>query len=146
MVEIVNRMDYKVVVDGVVGTYHANMLKQYVERKTVTSHCLLSAEANVTVDEETDTEEFGLDDCAFPTAKQPQSYNDVSVSDALTLEQRAEVEALIEQYPDVLTSVPGRTDLIQHDLSCQRQNRYDRRDIRFHLKHATSWTQRLRKC
>ena len=43
-------------------------------------------------------------------------YNDVSVSDALTSEQRAEVEALIEQYPDVLTSVPGRTDLIQHDI------------------------------
>ena len=116
VVEIVNRMDYKVDVYGVVGTYHANMLKQYVERKTVTSHCLLSAEANVTVDEETDTEEFGLDDCTFPTAKQPQSYNDVSVSDALTSEQRAEVEALIEQYPDVLTSVPGRTHLIQHDI------------------------------
>ena len=28
VVEIVNRMDYKVDVDGVVGTYHANMLKQ----------------------------------------------------------------------------------------------------------------------
>ena len=92
------------------------MLKQYVERKHVTSHCLLSAEANLTVDEETDTEEFGLDDCAFPTAKQPQSYNDVSISDALTSEQREEVEALIEQYPDVLTSVLGRTDLIQHDI------------------------------
>ena len=62
MVEIINRMDYRVDVDGVVGTYHANMLKQYVERKNVTSHCLLSAGANVTVDEETDTEEFGLDD------------------------------------------------------------------------------------
>ena len=50
-------------------------------------------------------------------AKQPKSYNDVSVSDALTSEQRAEVEALIEQYPDVLTSVPGRIDLIQHDIN-----------------------------
>ena len=76
----------------------------------------ISAEANVTVDEETDTEEFGLDDCAFRTAKQPQSYNDVSISDALTSEQRAEVEALVEQYLHVLTSVPGRTDLIQHDI------------------------------
>ena len=74
------------------------------------------AEANVTVDEETYTEEFGLDDCAFPTAKQPQSYNDVSISDTLTSEQRAEVKALIEQYQDVLTSVLGRTDLIQHDI------------------------------
>ena len=103
-------------VDGVVGTYHANMLKQYVERKNVTSHCLLSADANATVDEETDTEEFGLDNCAFPTAKQPQLYNDVSISDALTSEQFAEVEALVEQYPDVLTCVPGLTDLIQHDI------------------------------
>ena len=116
MVEIVNRMDYSVDVNGVVGTYHANMLKQYVERKNVTSHYLLSAEANVTVDRETETEEFCLDDCTFPTAKQPQSYIDVSKSDALTSEQRAEVEALIEQYPDVLTSVPCRTDLIQHNI------------------------------
>ena len=38
VVEIVNRMDYRVDVDGVVGTYHANMLKQYVERRNVTSH------------------------------------------------------------------------------------------------------------
>ena len=113
VVEIVNRMDYRVDVEGVVGTYHANMLKQYIERKNVTPHCSLS---NVTVDEETDTEKFGLYDCAFLTAKQPQSYNDVSISDALTSEQRAEVEALIEQYTDVLTSVPGRTDLIQHDF------------------------------
>ena len=61
----------------------------------------MSAEANVTVDEETDTEEFGLDDCTFPTAKQPQSYNDVNLSNPLMPEQRAEVEALVEQYPDV---------------------------------------------
>ena len=106
----------------------------------------MSAEANVTVNEETDTEEFGLDDCAFPKAKQPQSYNDVSVSYALTSEQRAEVEALIEQYPDVLTSVPGRTDLIQHDIKLSTSEPIDRRDIRFCLKHATSWTQSLRKC
>ena len=53
---------------------------------------------------------------AFPDGKKPQSYNGISISDALTSEQRAEVEALIEQYPDVLTSVPGRTHLIQHDI------------------------------
>ena len=60
MVEIVNRVDYRVDVDG-------------VELKNVTSHFLLSAEANETVNEETDTEEIGLDDCGFLTAKQPQS-------------------------------------------------------------------------
>ena len=39
VVEVVNRMDYKIDVNGVISTYHANMLKQYVERLIV--HCLL---------------------------------------------------------------------------------------------------------
>ena len=52
MIEIVNRMDYKVDVNVVVGTYHANMLKQYGERQTLASHCLMSAEANAKVDED----------------------------------------------------------------------------------------------
>ena len=116
MVEIVNRIYYKVDVNGIVGMYYANIVKQYVEHQNVVSHCLMSAEANVMVDEENETEGFGLDDCEFQTAKQPQSYNDVSISDELTSEQRAEVEALVEQYPDVLASMTGRTDLIQHKI------------------------------
>ena len=34
----------------------------------------------------------------------------------LTSEQRFEVDTLIEQYPEVLSSLPGRTDQIQHDI------------------------------
>ena len=97
LVEIFNRMAYRVNVSRVVGTYHANMLKQYIERQNVVSHRLMCAEENVIVDEETDTKEFGLDDCAFLTAKQPQSYIDMSISDTLTSDQRAEIEALVEQ-------------------------------------------------
>ena len=57
---------------------------------------------------------FSLDDFAFPTVDQPESYNDVSISDAS--EQRSEIETLIEQYPEVLSSLSGRTDQIQHDI------------------------------
>ena len=81
MVEIVNRMDYRVDVDGVVGTYHANMLKQYVERKNATSHCLLSAEANVTVDEETDTEELVS---TIARSRRQNSHNHIMTSVYLT--------------------------------------------------------------
>ena len=115
VVEVVNRMDYKIDVDGIVNTYHANMLKLYVERQDVMSHCLMSAEASSTVDEEVENEEFSLDECAFPTAKQPESYNDVSICEALTSEQRSDVDTLIRQYPDVFTSLPGRTDQIEHN-------------------------------
>ena len=34
------------------------------------SHCLMSAEASSTVDEEVENEELSLDECVFPTAKQ----------------------------------------------------------------------------
>ena len=46
IVEVINRMDFMVDVKGVVNPFHANMLKQYVERQNVASHCLMSAEAN----------------------------------------------------------------------------------------------------
>ena len=68
VVEVVNRMDYKIDVNGVVSTYHANMLKQYAERRYELSHCLLSTEAIESVDDD-DNEDFPLDDCTFPTAK-----------------------------------------------------------------------------
>ena len=115
VVEVVNRMDYKIDVNGVVTTYHANMLKQYVERRNELSHCLLSAEAIESVDDD-DIEEFPLDDCTFLTAKKPESFRDVSISNTLTSEQRKEVETLMKRYPDVLSSLPGQTDQIQHDI------------------------------
>ena len=108
-------MDYKIDANGVVSTYHANMLKHYVERRNEMSHCLLSAEAIESVDDD-DNEDFPLDDCTFPTAKKPESYREVSISDTLTPEQRKEVETLMKQYPDVLSSLPGRTYRIQHDI------------------------------
>ena len=115
VVEVVNRMDYKIDVNGVVSTYYANMLKQYVERRNELSHCLLSAEAIESVDDD-NIEDFPLDDCTFPTAKKPESFRDVSILNTLTSEQRKEVETLMKQYPDVLSSLPGRTDEIQHDI------------------------------
>ena len=115
VIEVVNRMDFKIDVNGVVSTYHANMLKQYVERRNELCNCLLSAETIESVDDD-DNEDFPLDDCTFLTAKKPESYRDVSISDTLTSEQRKEVETLMKQYPDVLSSLPGRTDQIQHDI------------------------------
>ena len=79
------------------------------------SHCLLSAEAIESADDD-DIEAFPLDDCTFPTAQKPESFRDVSISNTLTSEQRKEVETLMKQYPDVPSSLLGRTDQIQHDV------------------------------
>ena len=60
VVEVVNKIDYKKDVNGVVSTYHANMLKQYVERRNELPHCLLSAEAIESVDDDDNEESCRL--------------------------------------------------------------------------------------
>ena len=113
--EVLNRMDYRIDVNGVIGTYHANMLKQYVERQSITSHRLMSIET-VAVVETDEADEYSLEDCTFPSTQRAETYKDVSISNELTSEQIREAESLVEQYPDVLTSLPGRTDIIRHNI------------------------------
>ena len=113
--EVLNRMDYRIDVNGVIGTYHANMLKQYVERQSMTSHRLMSIET-VAVIETDEADEYSLEDCTFPSTQRAETYKDVSISNELTSEQFREAESLVEQYPDVLTSLPGRTDIIRHNI------------------------------
>ena len=100
--------DYPVNVNGYIHTYHANILRLYVERKTEASHCLLSAEASILLREEDDdkSDEYSLEYCTFPSNKEIETYRDVSISYKLTDEQRKEVRKLLAKYPDVLTNIP----------------------------------------
>ena len=116
MVEVLNRMYYRIDVNGIVGTYHANILKQYVERQSVTSHCLFSIITVAEVDEVDEMDEYSLDGCAFPSTQRTESFKDISISNDLLPVQIWEAESLIQQYPDVLTSLPGLTDVIPHNI------------------------------
>ena len=97
IVEVLNRVDYRVNVNGYIHTYHAYILRLYVERKTVASHCLLSAETSIPLREEDDNEsdEYSQEYCTFPSYKEIETYRDVSISDELTDEQRKEVRELL---------------------------------------------------
>ena len=118
IVEVLNLVDYHVNVNGYIHTYHANILRLYVERKTEASHCLLLAEVSILlrVEDNDESDEYSLDDCTFPSKKEIETYRDVSISDQLTNQQRNEVRELLAKYPDVLTSIPGRTELLEHDI------------------------------
>ena len=79
---------------------------------------MLSAETSIPLREEDDDEsdEYSLEDCTFPSNKEIETYRDVSISDERTDEQRKEVRELLAKYPDVLTSIPGKTELLEHDI------------------------------
>ena len=98
----------------------------------------MSAEAVESVDDD-DIEDFPLDDCTFPTAKKPESFRDVSISNALTSEQRKEVETLMKQYPDVLSSLPGRTDQIQHDIKLLTSEPIQTKGCSIPYRRVASW-------
>ena len=76
IVEVLNRDDYRVNVNGYIHTYHANILRLYVEPKTEASHCLLSPQASIPLREENDDEsdEYSLEDCTFPSNKEIETY------------------------------------------------------------------------
>ena len=116
MVEVLNRIDNRINVNGVTGTYYANMLKQYVERQNMTSQRLMSIEKFAIVDKADKADVFSSEDCIFPSTYRTETYEDVSSSNELTPEQICEAESLVEQYQGVLTILPGRTDIIRHNI------------------------------
>ena len=67
MVDVLNRIEYRIDVNGVIGTYYANILKQHVERQSVTSLSLFSIDMVAEVDEVDETDEFSFDGCQFPS-------------------------------------------------------------------------------
>ena len=92
------------------------MLKQYVKRQSMTSHRLMAIEIAAVVDEADKVDNYSLKDCTFPSTQRTETYKDVSISNELTPEQIREAESLVEQYQDVRTSLPGRTDVIRHNI------------------------------
>ena len=105
---VMNAMDYEIQVKGVHKTFHANMLKLYVERQ---SHCLTTVEIGMG-DGEIEVEQ---DEMSFPL-EATQTFRDISLCPDLTEKQVSELNKLTEEYSDIFTDIPGRTDQGSHDV------------------------------
>ena len=113
--EVISKQDYRIEVGGVEKVFHANMLKQYVERKSVSYLETEVCTTEVEFGEESDVDE-SIDVFEFPSKKATQSHIDVTISDRLTDDQQKETKCLLAEFKDVLTDVPGRTNLIEHEI------------------------------
>ena len=118
VVRRVARNDYKLMVDGKEKTYHANLLKRYVERTDSpgTGNNVTNVQGNaihVVVEEEDDDGSAGI---ALPSIKQTEDNNDLAYGDDLEEDKRTQMETLMTEFGDVLTDVPGRTDIITHSI------------------------------
>ena len=120
VVEVVNPYDYRVEVKGVCKTYHANLLKLYVERKdSVVASVAPEISSSMQIEsEEVDQEidELKWEECICPKKEQTQSFTDVRISENLLPNQRGKVTELLKKYKDVLTDLPGKTNLEKHEI------------------------------
>ena len=125
VIEVVNAMDYRIKVDGKVKIYHANLLKKYIqrERSEIAQNIILTVNAAVIEEENMEGEEkiSGdlsqlADEMICPTSVDKEGFQEVSISDELTTEQKEELRSLMEEFQDVFSDRPGKTNILEHDI------------------------------
>ncbi|XP_041482248.1 uncharacterized protein LOC121429309 [Lytechinus variegatus] len=119
VVKRVARNNYKLMVNGKEKTYHANLLKRYVEREHADGSQEVSAPADqvaaIHIVDEGD-ESDGSARIIFPAVEQTESIDDVEFGDDVPVDMRTQMQALFREFTDVMTDVPGKTDIISHSV------------------------------
>ena len=133
------RCDYRLDVDGKIKPFHANLLKKYVSRDRAdtsgsidvsnvrqNAQGLIDVVSIGVVEEETELLEGTEEDCqncrekgivTIPELKGKETVTDVKISKDLSKEQDRQVKELLEEFQDVLTDIPGETNLIEHRIN-----------------------------
>ncbi|KAK6166422.1 hypothetical protein SNE40_023117 [Patella caerulea] len=112
VVEKLNDYDYRLSVHGKIKTFHGNLLKRYLERPQEDNHV---DKVNAAV---VDVEDDGMDSepIQLPgTGK--EGIDKVHICDKLNMEQRESLASLLNCYQDVLTDLPGHTNLLEHEIN-----------------------------
>ena len=109
--------DYRIDIHGKMKTFHANLLKKYVERDpdpvptAVLSSCsVIEPDPSESLDVES---EYALE---TPPLVATETHSDVHIGEHLSDQQQEEVRRLLSEFHDVLSDLPNRTHLAQHEI------------------------------
>ena len=127
IIKKVRENDYVINLDGQHKMFHANMLRKYLVRKTRDKgmvilcgcrHLEIATGGMAENDslEEPDTCEERSDDIKYCPLRATQTWEDVKISADLSEDQQREVRQLLEEYSDVLTDIPGKTNLAECNI------------------------------
>ncbi|XP_022248512.1 uncharacterized protein LOC111087153 [Limulus polyphemus] len=121
--EGVNRIDYKVKVDGKIKIYHGNLLKRYFEREDDLKCAAIEAQMDmadvIVTDTEPEDSDFVIRDEDLLDLRPlggDETYKDINISEHLICKQKKELQYLLCQYADIFTDRPDKTDLVQHSI------------------------------
>jgi RNase H-like domain found in reverse transcriptase/Reverse transcriptase (RNA-dependent DNA polymerase)/Integrase zinc binding domain/Integrase core domain len=118
IVERINQVNYKVNVRGKVKTMHANRMKRFIERVPLTE--VIGAFATVDAERVEEFSESTWQDDILPLEvsieQGTETWQHVHVSNEVTRQQDSEIKRVLETFMDVLTDMPGTTNLVKHKI------------------------------
>ncbi|XP_041477315.1 uncharacterized protein LOC121425354 [Lytechinus variegatus] len=76
----------------------------------------------VIVDDDDNEYGDGVLGLSFPSMEQTEGVGDVSFGEGIGEVQRTKMEKLIQEFADVMTDVPGQTDIISHSVNLSTQS------------------------
>ena len=130
--------DYRIDVDGKLKTFHSNLLKKYTDREPIVACGTQLAACAIIEPEKCDnSEELAVDQDQLLNVlalEASESYKDIVVCDKLSEQERKSVDELLAEYTDVLTDLPGRTDIVQHEINLTTEDPI--RNTPYHVPYA----------
>nr|XP_034335107.1 uncharacterized protein LOC117692141 [Crassostrea gigas]XP_034335108.1 uncharacterized protein LOC117692141 [Crassostrea gigas] len=108
-------MDYKIDMGGKLKTFHANLLKKYVERDTLNCGVLSTCAISLIDFSDLDDDEQ-QDSILMPPVTQTETAKDIKFADRLTPDQLETAKSLCDSFSDVFTDIPGMTNLVEHKI------------------------------
>ena len=129
VLERLGDLDYRIQIGDKAKTFHANLLKKYINREDVNTtgspevdkrdvidvvSCAVIGEEDCN-DESPSELEYG-EDIKLPTMKSKESSSDVAINSELPPEKVSQVKRLLGNYKDILTDLPGQTNVVMHEI------------------------------
>ena len=109
VVERTSKVNYKVMIDDIPKIYHINMLKKYYERLEETNDVVTGASLIYEEGEEDDT-------LKYVQVERKENIKDIHICPDLTKSQYESTFSLLQVFDSVLSDLPGKTDIIQHEI------------------------------
>ena len=110
VVEKMSKVNYKIQVGNKVKNFHVNMLKPYMEREVEEQ---LASMVFIDGDRNSEEKKELIEVCPLAST---QTWRDVKVNESLTAEQKAEVTEMLQRYDEVLSTLPGCTNVEVHHI------------------------------
>nr|XP_034316843.1 uncharacterized protein LOC117686229 isoform X2 [Crassostrea gigas] len=115
VIQKIGHMDYKIDMGGKLKTFHANLLKKYVERDTLNCGVLSTCAISLIDFSDLDDDEQ-QDSILMPPVTQTETAKDIKFADRLTPDQLETAKSLCDSFSDVFTDIPGMTNLVEHKI------------------------------